>query len=196
MAHRKWKETMQLPSMFPGPAVPGSCLVSFHILQAILTTSTVFWMNQFLGIDNILWINSQSIPIPTFLGIYQALVRACAHWKERNFTQLLLLPRLRVHLHYGCGLVSLTGLLLLLLGEQLHFTPQKTRCQFSRYFSSRALFKPIFKPFSGPFSSSQSELQAVYTCVLFNNPFGAIWGHFQHHVSYKYSRRSIPMPTG
>ena len=41
MAHRKRKETKQQPSMLPGPAVPGSCLVSFHILWAILSTSTV-----------------------------------------------------------------------------------------------------------------------------------------------------------
>ena len=41
MAHRKWKESKQQPSMLPGPAVPGCCLVSFHILWAILSTSTV-----------------------------------------------------------------------------------------------------------------------------------------------------------
>ena len=41
MAYRKWKETKQQPSMLSGPAVPGSCLVSFHILWAILSTSTV-----------------------------------------------------------------------------------------------------------------------------------------------------------
>ena len=41
MAHRKWKETKQLPCMLPGPAVPGCCFVSFHILWAILSTSTV-----------------------------------------------------------------------------------------------------------------------------------------------------------
>ena len=41
MAHRKWKETKQLPSMLPVPAVPDCCLVSFHILWAILSTSTV-----------------------------------------------------------------------------------------------------------------------------------------------------------
>ena len=35
------KETKQQPSMLPGPTVPGSCLVSFHILWAILSTSTV-----------------------------------------------------------------------------------------------------------------------------------------------------------
>ena len=34
MAHRKWEETKQQPSLLPGPAVPGSCLVSFHILWA------------------------------------------------------------------------------------------------------------------------------------------------------------------
>ena len=35
-AHRKLKETKQQPSMLPGPAVPGGCLVSLHILWAIL----------------------------------------------------------------------------------------------------------------------------------------------------------------
>ena len=41
MVHRKWKETKQQPSKLPIPAVPGSCLVSIHILWAILSTSTV-----------------------------------------------------------------------------------------------------------------------------------------------------------
>ena len=41
MTHRKWKESKQQPSMLPGPAVPGCCLVSFHILWAILSTSTI-----------------------------------------------------------------------------------------------------------------------------------------------------------
>ena len=41
MAHGKWKETKQQPSMLPGPAVTGCCLVYFHILWAILSTSTV-----------------------------------------------------------------------------------------------------------------------------------------------------------
>ena len=41
MAHRKWKETKQLPSLLPGPAVPGSCLVSFHFLWAILCPQAV-----------------------------------------------------------------------------------------------------------------------------------------------------------
>ena len=43
MAHWKWKETKQQPSMLSGPAVRGSCLVSFHILWAILTKSTVHY---------------------------------------------------------------------------------------------------------------------------------------------------------
>ena len=38
MAHRKLKDTKQKPSMLPGPAVPGCCLVSFHFLCAILHT--------------------------------------------------------------------------------------------------------------------------------------------------------------
>ena len=41
MAHMKWKEFKQQPSMLPGSAVPGSCLVSFYFLWAILSTSTV-----------------------------------------------------------------------------------------------------------------------------------------------------------
>ena len=35
MANRKWKEIKQQPSMLPGPAVPGCCLVSFHFLWTI-----------------------------------------------------------------------------------------------------------------------------------------------------------------
>ena len=41
MTNRKWKEIKQQPIMLPVPAVPGSCLVSFHFLWAILSTSTV-----------------------------------------------------------------------------------------------------------------------------------------------------------
>ena len=41
MAHRKWKEIEQQPSMLPGLAVPGCCLVSFYILWAILRPHTV-----------------------------------------------------------------------------------------------------------------------------------------------------------
>ena len=41
MAHRKWKETKQKQSMLPGPAVPGSCLASFHFLLAILCPQAV-----------------------------------------------------------------------------------------------------------------------------------------------------------
>ena len=36
MAHRKWKETKQQPSLLTGPAVPGCSLLSFHFLWAIL----------------------------------------------------------------------------------------------------------------------------------------------------------------
>ena len=41
MAHRKWKETKLQLSMLLGPAVLDCCLVSFHFLWAILSTSTV-----------------------------------------------------------------------------------------------------------------------------------------------------------
>ena len=41
MAHRKWRETKQQPSLLPGLAVLGCCLVSIHFLLAILSTSTV-----------------------------------------------------------------------------------------------------------------------------------------------------------
>ena len=43
MAHRKWKEFKQQPSMLPGSAVPGSWLVSFYFLWAILSTSSVLF---------------------------------------------------------------------------------------------------------------------------------------------------------
>ena len=35
MAQRKWIEIKQQPIMLPGPAVPGSCLVSFYFRWAI-----------------------------------------------------------------------------------------------------------------------------------------------------------------
>ena len=35
MSHGKWKEAKQQSSKFPGPAVPGCCLVSFHFLWTI-----------------------------------------------------------------------------------------------------------------------------------------------------------------
>ena len=35
MAHRKWKKIKLQPSMLPGPAVPGSCLASFHFRWGI-----------------------------------------------------------------------------------------------------------------------------------------------------------------
>ena len=41
ITHRKWKKIKQQTSMLPGPAVPGSSLVSLHILWAILSTRTV-----------------------------------------------------------------------------------------------------------------------------------------------------------
>ena len=42
MAHRKWKETKQQPSMLPcTTAVPGCSLVSFHFLWAILCPQAV-----------------------------------------------------------------------------------------------------------------------------------------------------------
>ena len=51
MAHRKWKEIKQQPSMLPGPAVPGCCSVSFHILWAILSTSTVQAQNLMVKME-------------------------------------------------------------------------------------------------------------------------------------------------
>ena len=35
MSHRKWKKTKEQPSMLPGPALPGCCLISFNFLWAI-----------------------------------------------------------------------------------------------------------------------------------------------------------------
>ena len=44
LPHRKWKEVKQQPSMLPGPAVSGSCLVSFHFLWGKLSTRTVQYL--------------------------------------------------------------------------------------------------------------------------------------------------------
>ena len=48
MAHRKLEEVKQEPSMLPGPAVPGSCLISFHFLWAILCPQTVLSQPSYL----------------------------------------------------------------------------------------------------------------------------------------------------
>ena len=57
LPHMKWKETKQHPIMLPGPAAPGCCLVSFRILWAILSTSTVDISGWSQGwcISNALW---------------------------------------------------------------------------------------------------------------------------------------------
>ena len=49
MAHRKWKEMKQQPGILPGPGVPGCCLVSFHFLWAILSTSTLLDRSLLMG---------------------------------------------------------------------------------------------------------------------------------------------------
>ena len=41
MSHRKQREHKQQPSMLPGPAVPGGCLVSFNFLCYILCSRSV-----------------------------------------------------------------------------------------------------------------------------------------------------------
>ena len=78
MAHRKWKEFKQQPIMLPGSAVPGCCLVSFHILWAILSTSTVYY---------------------TVIGARMSHRK----WRE-NKQQLIRWPDLAL---LGCSLVSL-----------------------------------------------------------------------------------------
>ena len=57
MTHRKWKEIKQQPSMLPDPAVPGYCLFSFHILWAILSTSTVLYdeVARHSKVSNSIW---------------------------------------------------------------------------------------------------------------------------------------------
>ena len=52
MTHRKWKEFKQQPSMLPGSAVPGCCLVSFYFLWAILNASTVQYVPRIRLEDN------------------------------------------------------------------------------------------------------------------------------------------------
>ena len=61
MAHRKLKEIKQQPSMLPGPAVPGSCLASFHFRWAIHPILPVrerahgVWVTIYNGLIMILW---------------------------------------------------------------------------------------------------------------------------------------------
>ena len=43
MAHRIWKETKQEPGTAGPGNMLGCCLVSFHFLSAILSTSTVLY---------------------------------------------------------------------------------------------------------------------------------------------------------
>ena len=53
MAYRKWKESKQQPSMLPDPAVPGCCLLSFHILWGKLSTRTVDNVKLGRGIEKV-----------------------------------------------------------------------------------------------------------------------------------------------
>ena len=48
MAHRKWKEIKEQPSILPGPAVPGSCLASFHFLWVIHPIRPVVFSSNIL----------------------------------------------------------------------------------------------------------------------------------------------------
>ena len=80
MAHRKWRETKQEPSMLPGPAVPGCSLVSFHFLWAILCPQAVQFFGQF-PVD-IWWL------LHSFAQETHHIPTACGHtiahrkWKE------------------------------------------------------------------------------------------------------------------
>ena len=46
MAHRKWKEAKQQPGTAEPGNMLGCCLNSFHFLWAILSTSTVLYLNH------------------------------------------------------------------------------------------------------------------------------------------------------
>ena len=49
----------QQPSMLPGPAVPGCCLVSVHFLWAILSTSTVHTRACLMNSPQLLFVASR-----------------------------------------------------------------------------------------------------------------------------------------
>ena len=67
MAHRKWKETKQEPGT-AGPGIMlGYCLVSFHFLWAILSTSTVL-----RSVD--LWARKCVKNVPLFVAQFLALI--------------------------------------------------------------------------------------------------------------------------
>ena len=46
MAHRIWKENKQLPCTAGPGNMLGCCLISFHFLWVILSTSTVLWPSE------------------------------------------------------------------------------------------------------------------------------------------------------
>ena len=51
MAHRIWKETKQEPGTARPGNMLGCCLVSFHFLWAILSTSTVLKRNSYFNVN-------------------------------------------------------------------------------------------------------------------------------------------------
>ena len=84
MSHRKRRETKQQPSILPGPAVPGCCLVSFCILCDIhsihsvqYSVSVKVWERWGLG-------PSLSLPSPLPLHLHSH----CFHWNERGKSQI------------------------------------------------------------------------------------------------------------
>ena len=79
MAHRKLKEIKQQPSLLPGPAVPGCCLVSFYFLWAILCPQAVVY--------------EEMEPELPFRG--ESDIQTIENWFERNF-QHFLLPSISV----------------------------------------------------------------------------------------------------
>ena len=91
MAHRKWREIKQQPSMLPGTAVPGSCLVSFHILWAILSTSTVHR------------IRTKGEGVPKMQTTVLVLRMASRIWKETKQEPGTAVPGNMI----GCCLISL-----------------------------------------------------------------------------------------
>ena len=90
MAHRKWKETKQQPSLLPDPAVPGCSLFSFHFLSAILCLQAVYY---WLRINSLLWKFLKKIDSRLFgVGIDQALLGTSWHSATSLATHTAPLP--------------------------------------------------------------------------------------------------------
>ena len=103
MSHRKQRETKQQPSMLPGPAVPGCCLVSFRFLCDIHSIHSLHeispaWIVRF----------TSGIELETFLCILQMLVQN-PHWLRYSCEETYRASLLACQRQRACRCRGLSG---------------------------------------------------------------------------------------